>query len=249
MDTENTSASHPTPTGATTVALVTGATRGIGGETARRLAALGWTVWLGARDLAVGRTVAAELGGDVRALSLDVTRDDSVADAATTVAAESGRLDVLVNNAGISGELVAPPETLPDHFLDVFGVNVLGPVRTTHTFLPLLRAADQPRVVMVSSGLGSFARTTDPGTVESQFASITYPASKAALNMVTSQYARSLPGFQVNAVDPGYTATDLNGHQGEQTVEEGARSVVRAATLTADGPTGQFLDALGTVPW
>jgi NAD(P)-dependent dehydrogenase (short-subunit alcohol dehydrogenase family) len=234
-----------------TIALVTGANKGIGRETARRLAEQGWTVWLGSRDPARGDQAARDLGGsgDVRAVALDVTDDASVAAAAATIGAEHGRLDVLVNNAGIGGPWIGPEETVPAHFLPVFGVNLLGPVRTTSAFLPLLRRSAQPRIVMVSSGMGSFGITTDPDRLESGLGGLIYPASKAALNMVTSQYAKALTGFQVNAVDPGYTATDLNGHRGFQTVEEGAEVVVRAASLTPDGPTGSFFDRRGPVPW
>jgi len=233
----------------TTIALVTGATRGIGRETVRRLAELGWTVWLGARHLEDGEKVASELPGDVRTVQLDVLDEESVAAAAATIEQACGRLDVLVNNAGVPGEFVPPREAVAAHFLPVFGVNVLGPVRATHTFLPLLDRSPQPRIVMVSSGMGSFGVTTDTDRFESTLHALTYPSSKAALNMITSQYAKALTGFQVSAVDPGYTATGLNGFRGTQTVEQGAESTVRAATLAPDAPTGTFTDASGPVPW
>jgi NAD(P)-dependent dehydrogenase (short-subunit alcohol dehydrogenase family) len=236
----------------TTTVLITGANRGLGRETARRLAALGWTVLLGARDADRGRAAAADLAGDgadVRPVTLDVTDDASVAAAAGRVADEVGRLDVLVNNAGIIGARVAPLETGPADFLACFGVNLLGPVRVTRAFLPLLGKADLPRVVMVSSGMGSLAVTTDPERLEAGIVSLVYPSSKAALNMVTTQYAKALPGWKVNAVDPGYTATDLNGHAGHKSVEEGARAIVALATVGADGPTGGFFDDRGVVPW
>lgn len=233
----------------TTIALVTGATQGIGRETARRLVALGWTVWVGARDLTAGEAVATGLGGDARAVRLDVTDDTSVAEAVRVVDATHGRLDVLVNNAGVSGRVVGPRDTPAADFLPVYGVNVLGPVRVTHAFLPLLDRSAQPRVVMVSSGLGSFGVTTDPGRFESTIAGLAYPSSKAALNMITSQYAKVLEGYQVLAVDPGYTATGLNGFQGYQTVEQGADAVVAAATVGPDAPSGTFHDRAGAVPW
>lgn len=240
-----------TNTTETTIALVTGANKGIGRETVRRLARQGWTVWLGARDPDRGRQAAEELAGagDIRPLVLDVTDDGSVAAAAATVEAAGGRVDVLVNNAGVGGAWIGPAETEASHFLPVFGVNLLGPVRTTHAFLSLLRRSAQPRVVMVSSGMGSFGITTDPERFESTLHSLAYPASKAALNMITSQYAKALPGIQVNAVDPGYTATDLNGHRGSQSVAEGAEVVVAAATLAPDGATGTFFSRSGPVPW
>jgi NAD(P)-dependent dehydrogenase (short-subunit alcohol dehydrogenase family) len=233
-------------------ALVTGANKGIGFETVRRLAGLGWTVWLGARNeeqLAGAVTRLGELvpGGDVRPVLLDVTSDGSVSAARDLVERESGGLDVLVNNAGISGRFVRPEDTVPADFLPVYGVNVLGPVRMTGAFLPLLRKSAEPRLVMVSSGMGSFALTTDPDRVESSFTSLVYPSSKAALNMVTSQYARSFPDIRVCAVDPGYTATDLNGHRGTQTVEQGAEPVVRACV--ADALPGVFLGRDGVVAW
>jgi NAD(P)-dependent dehydrogenase (short-subunit alcohol dehydrogenase family) len=241
-----------TPT--TTVALVTGATRGIGRESVRRLAELGWTVWLGARDLEDGATVAREItaalpSGDVRAVALDVTEEASVTAAADRVAEESGRLDVLVNNAGITGTRRAPRDTTPADFIPVYGVNVLGPVRTTLAFLPLLDRSEQPRVVMVSSGMGSFGVTTDPDRLESTLVGLVYGSSKTALNMITTQYAKALPGYQVLAVDPGYTATGLNGYSGTQSVEDGAVSTVLAATVAPGTPSGTFTHRGGLLPW
>ena len=238
-----------TTTPTTTVALVTGATQGIGREVVRRLAALGWTVWLGARDTDRGAAVAAELAGDVRVVALDVLDDASVATAVATVEQASGRLDVLVNNAGVPGGFVPPRDTVAAHFLPVYGVNVLGPVRTTHAFLPLLDRSAQPRVVMVSSGMGSLGVTTDPDRFESTLHGLVYPSSKTALNMITSQYAKSLTGYQVNAVDPGYTGTALNGFRGTQTVQEGTDAVVAAATMEPGAATGTFTDRSGVVPW
>ena len=235
-----------------TTALITGANKGLGRETARRLADRGWTVLLGARDPERGRAAAADLatgGADVRFLALDVTDDASVDAAADEVARTVGHLDVLVNNAGVLGPLAEPTATGPADFLATFGVNLLGPVRVTRAFLPLLEKSDLPRIVMVSSGLGSLTVTTDPDRLESTLHGLVYPSSKAALNMVTSQYAKVLPGWKVNAVDPGYTATDLNGHSGHQSVEEGATAIVAMATVGADGPTGGFFDMHGPVPW
>ena len=239
-------------TASTTTALITGANKGLGYETARQLAERGWTVLIGARDPERGRTATEKLaaeGGDVHHIPLDVTDDASVDAAVERVAALTDRLDVLVNNAGIIGSFAGPLETDPADFLACFGVNLLGPVRVTRAFLPLLSAAELPRIVMVSSGLGSLAVTSDPERRESQLVSLVYPSSKAALNMVTSQYAKALPGWKVNAVDPGYTATDLNDHTGVKTVAEGARAIVAMAALGPDGPTGAFVDDEGTVPW
>lgn len=235
-----------------TIALITGANRGLGHETARQLAGRGWTILLGARDPDKGRVAAEKLaadGADVRPVTIDVTDDDSVAAAVEQVASWTDHLDVLVNNAGIIGSTTPPLETGPEDFLACFGVNLLGPVRVTRAFLPLLSKAELPRVVMVSSGMGSFGITTDPDRLESGFVSLVYPSSKAALNMVTTMYAKALPDWKVNAVDPGYTATDLNGHSGQKTVEEGARIIVEMAAIGPDGPTGGFFDDTGRVPW
>ncbi|MFS8585723.1 MAG: SDR family oxidoreductase [Acidimicrobiia bacterium] len=235
-----------------TIALITGANRGLGHETARQLAGRGWTILLGARDPDKGRVAAEKLaadGADVRPVTIDVTDDDSVAAAVEQVASWTDHLDVLVNNAGIIGSTTPPLETGPEDFLACFGVNLLGPVRVTRAFLPLLSKAELPRVVMVSSGMGSFGITTDPDRLESGFVSLVYPSSKAALNMVTTMYAKALPDWKVNAVDPGYTATDLNGHSGHKTVEEGARIIVEMAAVGPDGPTGGFFDDTGRVPW
>jgi NAD(P)-dependent dehydrogenase (short-subunit alcohol dehydrogenase family) len=234
-----------------TTELITGANKGLGHETARRLAKLGWTVHVGARDHERGRATAAELaerGADVRFLPLDVTSDTSVAEAVANLD-PLGALDVLINNAGIMAPRVSVRDTGPEHFLDCFGVNLLGPVRVTRAMLPLLDRSENPRVVMVSSGMGSVSVTTDPERLESGIVALVYPSSKAALNMVTTQYAKALPRFRVNAVDPGYTATDLNEHRGPQTVEEGAEVIVRMAQVSADGPTGGFFSDAGPVPW
>jgi NAD(P)-dependent dehydrogenase (short-subunit alcohol dehydrogenase family) len=235
-----------------TTVLITGANKGLGLESARRLAALGWTVWLGAREVDRGKAAAAEItaeqpGADVRVLPLDVTRDDSVESALETVCATGTGLDVLVNNAGIAGPRKAPAETVPADFLGVFGVNLLGPVRMTHTFLPLLRESAAPRLVLVSSGMGSFGITNDPDRLESTLHGLVYPSSKAALNMVATMYAKSLPDVQVTVVDPGYTATDLNGFSGFQTVTEGTDAIVEACTATTE--LAPFISRTGPIPW
>ncbi|SCL59721.1 NAD(P)-dependent dehydrogenase, short-chain alcohol dehydrogenase family [Micromonospora citrea] len=236
----------------TTIALVTGANKGLGRETVRRLAGLGWQVFLAARDTTRGMAAAAELvedGLNVEFVPLDVTSDESVAAAAGTVKARAGRLDVLVNNAGIGGTNSAPADTTAFDLREVFEVNVFGPVRVTHAFLPLLRAAEQPRIVMVSSGMGSVATITDPNLSGLVPPTLAYPASKSALNMITTQYASALSDIKVNAVDPGYTATDMNNNSGFQTVTEGTDAIVRLADIGPDGPTGGFFDRTGPVSW
>jgi len=228
--------------------LVTGANKGLGREASRRLVAAGHDVWAGARDPHRGREAAEEIGA--RALVLDVTDEASVRGAADTVAAETGGvLDVLVNNAGISGGAVPIHELTAEHVRDVYAVNVLGVVRMLHAFLPLLERAAAPVVVNVSSGLGSLSYSADPDAAYSKLIVPAYFSSKAALNMLTLQYARALPGIRINAVDPGYTATDLNAHRGTQTVSEGTDAIVRMATIAADGPTGTFVSRGGPVPW
>jgi NAD(P)-dependent dehydrogenase (short-subunit alcohol dehydrogenase family) len=230
-----------------TTTLITGANKGLGRETARRLLAEGHDVWMAARDPERGKAAADELGG--RFVQLDVTDDASVQWAAERVAAESGALDVLVNNAGIPGGFKDLREVTAADMLRVFDTNVFGIVRVTKAFLPLLERSAHPAIVNVSSGMGSLAVTTDPDRIESTFVGLPYPASKTAVSMVTSQYAKALPRMRVNAVDPGYTATDLNGHRGTKPVEQGAEAIVRMALLDGEGPTGTFVDENGVVPW
>jgi NAD(P)-dependent dehydrogenase (short-subunit alcohol dehydrogenase family) len=209
-------------------------------------------VFLAARNTDAGKTAAAELaeaGVDVEFVQLDVTSAASIAAAVEAVGQRTPRLDVLVNNAGIGGTRKLPPEITAAELREVFETNVFGAVAVTNAFLPLLRAAAQPRIVMVSSGIGSLARTSDPTRLESTLLGLPYPASKTALNMITSMYSRSLPDFQINAADPGYTATDLNNNSGHQTVSEGTDAIVRLASLGPDGPTGGFFDRVGAVPW
>jgi NAD(P)-dependent dehydrogenase (short-subunit alcohol dehydrogenase family) len=229
-----------------TTTLITGASRGLGLETARQLLTAGHDVWIGARDAERGRAVALDLG--TRFVQLDVTDDASVAAAVATVGRE-GPLDVLVNNAGISGGRTPVADVTVDDLRRVYETNVFGVVRVTQAFVPLLLRSDGPVVVNVSSGMGSLAVTTDPARLESTIVGLAYPSSKTALNMLTSQYAKAYPQMRINAVDPGYTATDLNDHGGTQPVAEGARAIIRAACLGHDGPTGAFLDATGVVAW
>ena len=234
-----------------TTTLITGANKGLGFETARRLIAAGHTVYVGSRDAGRGRRAAGQLGA--RMVPLDVTDDDSVAAAAKAIEADGG-LDVLVNNAGIEGRkadggVFGAAEVTGGIMRAIFDTNVFGMVRVTHAFLPLLQRSAAPVIVNVSSGLGSMARMTAAGTPASAYPGVAYPASKAAVNMVTVQYAKAFPGIRVNAVEPGFTATDLNAFQGTQTVEQGAEIIVRMAQVTTDGPTGGYFDARGPLPW
>jgi NAD(P)-dependent dehydrogenase (short-subunit alcohol dehydrogenase family) len=230
-----------------TTILITGANKGLGREAAKQLLAEGHDVWLAARDPERGRVAAQELGG--RFVQLDVTSEPSVQAAAERIAADSGRLDVLINNAGIVGSRVPVIEMSAEDVHRVFDTNLYGVVRVTRAFLALLERSENPVIVNVSSGLGSLALTSDPERLESTINSLAYPSSKAALNMLTSQYAKALPHMRINAVDPGYTSTDLNQHRGTKTVQAGAQVIVEMATLDSSGPTGSFRDADGVLPW
>jgi NAD(P)-dependent dehydrogenase (short-subunit alcohol dehydrogenase family) len=229
------------------ITLITGGNKGLGREAARRLLALGHTVYIGARDPGRGQTAADELGA--RFLPLDVTDDASVDAAAAALAEREGRLDVLINNAGIAGLGLTIEGTSADDMRHLFETNVFGIVRMTRRFLPLLRAAPTGVIVNVASGLGSFGLVTDPERIESRFPALAYSSSKAAVSMLTLQYAKGLPDLRINAVDPGPSATDLNNHAGRQTVTEGTDAIVRLATIGPDGPTGTFSDRHGPLPW
>jgi NAD(P)-dependent dehydrogenase (short-subunit alcohol dehydrogenase family) len=230
-----------------TATLITGANKGLGREAARRLLADGHDVWVAARDPGRGQAAAAQLGA--RFVELDVTEDESVHAAAERVASDGGGLDVLVNNAGIVGVRKPVAEVTADDFRYVFETNVFGIVRVTQAFLPLLERSPNPVIVNVSSGMGSLAVTTDPSRLESTLIALGYPASKSAVNMLTSQYAKAFRQMRINAVDPGYTATDLNAHRGTKTVEQGSEIIVKMAQLDSSGPTGTFVDGSGEVPW
>jgi NAD(P)-dependent dehydrogenase (short-subunit alcohol dehydrogenase family) len=226
-----------------TTTLISGANKGLGYEAARRLLEAGHDVWIGARDSERGSAAAEALGA--RFVELDVTDDASVARAAQEV----GALDVLVNNAGILGGRAPVREVTPDDVRRVLETNVVGIVRVTQAFVPLLEFSSHPVIVNVSSGMGSLTITSDHGRLESRIVGLAYPASKAAVNMLTTQYAKALPQMRVNAVDPGYTATDFNDHRGTQTVKEGTDAIVAMAQIGPDGPTGTFVDRRGPVPW
>ncbi|MDG3009755.1 SDR family NAD(P)-dependent oxidoreductase [Rhodococcus sp. D2-41] len=232
-----------------TTTLITGANKGLGFETARRLVAAGHTVYMGSRDAERGRLAAAQLGA--QPVRLDVTDDRSVRAAVATIEADGG-LDVLVNNAGIApewtdtDEVIGAADTTADLVAQTFETNVFGTVRVLHAFLPLLQRSTTPVVVNVSSGLGSIQRAAGRGH---GYRGVAYPASKTAVNMLTVQYATAFPGMRINAVEPGFTKTDLNGQNGRQTVEQGAEVIVRMAQIGADGPTGGLFDVAGPIPW
>lgn len=241
------------------VALVTGANKGLGREIVRRLAREGMVVYLGARSEERGRVAAEQLrdDGDVRFLHLDVTDHEQVDAAAVRVEAECGRLDVLVNNAGILLELDTPvTEAGGDQLRQTYEVNLFGAVAVTRAFLPLLRRSAPSRVVNMSTPLGSMSSISDSETHFSRMGLLAYSSSKAALNCTTVLYANALrdEGVLVNCAWPGFIATDLNRHRGSLTIEQGAELPVELALLGSDGPTGGFFTrgADGTrtcVPW
>ena len=242
-----------------TTSLVTGATRGVGREVARRLVEAGHTVYLGARDEVRGADAASAVGATP--IALDVADETSIATAVDRVRAEAGSLDVLVNNAGISGQQQRPPtESTIEDLRTVFETNVFGAAAVIKAFVPLLEASATPVVVNVSSGVGSLTLNSRP---ESRWKLLAYPMSKAALNMLTIQYAHAYPRWRINSATPGLTATEFtantaDGVTAEQmaaagvhvnTVEEGADIIVRMALLGPDGPTVTFIGNGGPIPW
>ncbi|MGS2618549.1 SDR family NAD(P)-dependent oxidoreductase [Micromonospora sp. LZ34] len=246
------------------VALITGANKGIGRASAEQLAALGMTVLIGARNPQRGEEAAAAVraaGGDAHAVTLDVTDPTTVQAAARQVEERFGHLDVLVNNAGITGSGQVSPEDAHDQVpssvdLDmvrsVFETNVFGVIAVTNALLPLLRRSPAPHIVNVSSHAASLTISSDPdGPLAGLLPSAAYSPSKTALSALTVQYANELrkDGILVNAVAPGFCATDSNNHTGFLTPAQGAAVVVRLATVGADGPTGGFFSADGPVPW
>jgi NAD(P)-dependent dehydrogenase (short-subunit alcohol dehydrogenase family) len=237
------------------IALVTGANKGIGFEVTRQLAASGCTVLLGARNKTLGGEAVARLkleGGDVRFLALDLLDPATIASAAKEIDADFGRLDILVNNAGIAdpGD-GSPGSSSLDAIERTLRVNFMGSVAVTQAMLPLLRKSPSARIVNVSSGLGSLTQNGDSAWPHADVKFLGYSASKAALNMLTVQLAYELrdTAIKVNSADPGYTATDLNGHRGTQTIPEGSAETIRLALLPDDGPTGTYSDRNGIVPW
>jgi NAD(P)-dependent dehydrogenase (short-subunit alcohol dehydrogenase family) len=237
-----------------TIALVTGANKGIGYAIAAGLGALGWSVGVGARDEGRREDAVAKLraaGADAFGVPLDVTDDGSVTAAARLIEERTRRLDVLVNNAGVAGGWPEEPTTVtPESIRTVVEANVIGVVRVINTMLPLLRRSAHPRIVSQSSHVASLTLQTTPG-VDLGGISGAYAPSKTFLNAVTIQYAKELAGtgILINSACPGYVATDLNNFAGTSTPEQGAAVAIRLATLPDDGPSGQQFDADGAVPW
>jgi len=247
------------------VALVTGANQGIGLQIAKDLAAHGFAVLVGSRNLQRGEAAAKEVGRDACALQLDVTDQASITAAAQRVRNKFGRLDVLVQNAAISNTRKLPGQSVEayakttrpsnvslDEMRAVWDTNVFGVLAVYQAMLPLLREAPHARIVNVSSGVGSLTANSDPAIAYRSIFGPVYPASKTALNALTVTMAIELEkeGIKVNAVSPGFTKTNLNEYAGTQTVEEGAREVVRVALVGPDSPTGKFTRWENeTIPW
>lgn len=240
---------------AETIALVTGANKGIGREISRQLATQGVFVLIGARDRERGEQATADLrahGLPVEFIQIDVTSQPDVDRAVAEVERRFGRLDILVNNAGVALDWYPGSELTVEALRETFETNVFGVFRVTKAFLPLLKKSEHGRIVNMSSGLGSMTRHSNPTsglTLRNML--LAYSASKAALNMMTVQFANELrsAGIKVNSACPGFTATDMNQHQGKRTVEQGAATPVRLALLPDDGPTGGVFSDNGAEPW
>lgn len=230
-----------------TTTFITGANQGLGRESARRLVDAGHTVILGARDATAGAAAADAVGA--RFVQIDVTDDTSVAAAAADVAEHEGVVDVLINNAGVHGPAGDPSVLTGADVLAVLDVNVAGAVRTTTAFLPLLRRSADPVIVNVSSAMGSLDATHDPARAESHVVAPAYTASKAALTVLTTQYAKALVDVRVNGADPGYTATALNGNSGPQTVTEGTDAIVQLATEGPGHASGRLVGRHEEITW
>ncbi|WP_316781487.1 SDR family oxidoreductase [Pedobacter antarcticus] len=241
--------------------LITGANKSIGFETARQLLQQGYYVYLGTRNLEKGREAVSILHSEglsqVEPIEIDVDRIESIKSAREVLGARTEVLDVLINNAGISGDM--PQQSLETDvtvFRQVFETNFFGVIEVTQAFIDLLRQSSEPRIVNVTSGLGSLGMHNDPEWKYYSVKPACYVSSKAALNAYTIVLAADLrdTAFKVNAVDPGYTATDFNNHTGPGSVPDAAARVVKAAVLGADGPTGQFFSddnapETGISPW
>ena len=236
------------------VALVTGANKGIGKALVRELAMCGYTTYLASRDAGLGAAAKADMrlsDADIHCIELDVTDEDSIARAAERMAREAGRLDVLVNNAGISVNRDPPSRCSVRDLERTYAVNVFGAVAVTQAMLPLLRSGTERVIVNVSSELGSLALQGYPDSPFATYNVLAYCSSKTALNAYTVLLAKELraEGFRVNAVNPGHTATDLNQFRGPRTVEQAAAVIMQYATLDASGPNGGYFTENGILPW
>jgi NAD(P)-dependent dehydrogenase (short-subunit alcohol dehydrogenase family) len=234
--------------------LITGANKGIGLETARQLANAGYHIFLGCRDKKRGDEAVSLLHSegltDVELILIDVVNEQSVQQAHDEVAKRIDYLDVLINNAGIPGDFPQPATNTPDEtFKQVFEVNLFSVARVVRVFVPLMQNAPNPRIVNVTSDLGSLTLHSDPTWRHYDVKTAAYGPSKSALNGYTIALAYELKNFRVNAVNPGYTATDFNNNQGYKTVEEGAAPIAKYAMVDKDGPTGGYFSDYGVSPW
>jgi NAD(P)-dependent dehydrogenase (short-subunit alcohol dehydrogenase family) len=237
-----------------TVALVTGANKGIGYEIARQLGEKGITVLVGARDPIRGNEAVGKLkaeGISAQFISLDVTCQKAIDEAASYIGDKFGKLDILVNNAGVFMEEKVPSALDIETLTTVFETNVFGVFRTTKAMIPLLLKSDKARIVNISSSLGSLTLHSDPDFELGSFLVLGYNTSKTAVNALTLFFAKELKNttIKVNSADPGYCATEMNGFSGHKTPQQGAQTPMRLATLPEDGPTGGFFDDNGVVPW
>ena len=235
--------------------LITGANKGIGLETARQLAHAGYHIFLGSRDQERGNQAVSLLHNegltDVEFLLIDVVNEQSVQQAHDELSKRIGHLDVLINNAGIPGDFPQPASNTPDQtFKNVFEVNVFGVARVVRIFVPLMRASANPRIVNVTSDLGSLTLHSDPAWKHYDVKTAAYGPSKSALNGYTIALAYELKDkFKVNMVNPGYTKTEFNNNQGTKSVEDGAAPIVANAMIGIDGPTGKYFSDYGETPW
>ena len=235
--------------------LITGANKSIGFETARVMGKRGYKVWLGCRDLKRGEHAVNLLlreGIDAGLAVIDVTHQESIDKAVQLIDIEDSKLDVLINNAGIPGTYpVAPDEQNISDIMEVYDTNVFGAIRVTQAFLPLLKSGEKSRIIMVSSGLGSLEWVSDPTHFYSQVAALGYTSSKTALNGVTVSFANALSEYSisVNAVDPGYTATDFNGHTGHRSIPEAVSGIVWLAAEASQDITAGFFFDRKRAPW
>lgn len=242
-------------------ALITGANKSIGFEVARQLAQKGIYVYLGSRNLENGIAAVSKLKAEglnnVEAIQLDITDDESVKNARTQIGMKTKTLDILINNAGIFGGYPqAALDSTIDRFKATFDANVYGVVRVTQAFIDLMKSSSTPRIVNVSSSQGSLTLHSDPAYKYYDYKGAVYLSSKSAMNMYTVVLAYELKdsNFKVNAVCPGYTKTDFNGHRGHGSVEDAGKRIVKYALIDKDGPTGKFFSeennpVTGEIPW
>ncbi len=238
--------------------LITGANKSIGFETAKQLLDLGYYVYLGSRDPEKGADAVAQLNSkNVEAIKIDVSDEQSVNEASKIIGDKIDSLDVLINNAGISGGFPQSPTTTSiETMREVFDTNFFGAIQVINAFMDLLKKSNAPRIVNVTSGLGSLALHNDPSWKFYNYKSAAYGPSKTALNAYTITLAFELKdtAFKVNVVDPGYTATDFNRHSGPRNVADAAKDIVKFAILDENGPTGKFFSIdnnpeTGYSPW